>query len=221
MASSSNTHVTEGNVTYMKTPQTIELDGPALKAKANKNRELMTLFHYGVQRGRNREVTDIEQLRIGIQRRGGESLDPVKWAEAFKILEDMGMGALIIGRRGKNNRFRWNYSLKAIGTAAMNGTRLNANRIVAEERAGRLVNNYNPSKKIGPSLVDIRAAEKPARLPAPPVATSPATTPSDSGGGNMLYVALRPDFIFEADIPNLTEREADVLCAAIRRCVKA
>jgi hypothetical protein len=225
----------------MNTPQSIELDGKALRAEAEKSHEFLTLLIHGANRHRNREVTDIEQMRNAIVTKYKEELGYDAWVAAFKKLEDMGMGALIMGRRGNPNRFRWNYSLKTIGTAAVNGQTLTAHRIVPKMRGGKVVNDYNSGKPtfLEHDMVDedddelptpVKVAPIKAALPKPapkvqaaPAPRAQAAAPQPKAANpslNMVFVALRTDFTFEADLPNLTEREADIICSAIRRCVK-
>lgn len=236
----------------MRHMQTIELDGNALKAAAEKSHEFKTLAYYGAHRQRNSEVTDIDQMRKLIELKHKEKLDADKWIEAFEKLEDMGMGSIIRGQPGAHgvpaipNRFRWNYSLKTIGTAAMNGENLTAHRIIPTVRAGRVVNDYHsaqPStvnvavKKVdkgGKTLssrnleVPIKApmeedeyepAPTPARKRAAPAAPAPsrAAPVSKPAARNLIYIPLRPDFVFEAEIPTLTAQEADIICNAIKR----
>lgn len=208
-------------------PQTIELDGPRLKAEAEKSHEFLTLVYYGANRQRNSEVTDIEQMRKLIEVKHGENLDSGKWLEAFKRLEDLGMGSLILGRRGKPNRFRWNYSLKAIGTAAMNGLTLTAHRIIPKMKGDKVVNDYDRARPITPPPASLAEAddeeEEVARPPArkpPGLVKREAPRAQAPTPRNMLFVPLRPDYAFEAEMPNLTEQEADFICSAIRRCVK-
>lgn len=226
-------------------PQTIELNGPALKAEAEKSHEFLTLVYYGANRDRNREITDIEQMRKGIELRNKETLHPDRWIEAFKKLEDMGLGALIMGRRGNPNRFRWNYSLKAIGQAAVNGIHLTAHRIVPKEKGGKTVNDYHSSQPFGTASVSIKSVEgnttTSSRLETPikvvrdepkkrptvaqlvassPLASSSTSVTVESGPRHFIHITLRQDYAFEAEIPRLTEKEADLLCSIIRKCTK-
>lgn len=221
------------------TPQTVELDGRALKAEAEKSHEFLTLVHYGANRERNREVTDIEQMRKGIELKEGETLDATRWMQAFKKLEDMGLGSLIIGRRGNPNRFRWNYSLKAIGQAAVKGATLTAYRILPRMKGARVVYDYDKSRA-SPSTEEMKriqaakeaaaAARKAAKEEAQEYEDDfeeametrrPAPQPSAVQAKHHVYIALRPDFVFEAELPNLTAKEADVIIAAVKRCVKS
>jgi hypothetical protein len=239
---SNTSHTTEGNVTYMHTPQTIELDGKALRAEAQKSPELLTLLTHGAKRHRNREITDIEQMRNAIMIRYNQELSYDAWVAAFKKLEEMGMGALIFGRHGNARRFRWNYSFKSIGTAAVNGQTLTTHRIVPKMRGGKMVNDYHSGRSTFlehdmeeddelPTPVKAAPSKPTPALPKPapkviqaaPAPRAQAAAPQPKAATpslNMVFVALRPDFTFETDLPNLTEREADVICNAIRRCVK-
>jgi hypothetical protein len=213
----------------MPQPQIIELDGKALKAEAEKSHEFKTLAYYGAHRQRNSEVTDIEQMRKILVDKHNEKLHPERWLEAFKKLEDMGMGALIFGRRGSPNRFRWNYSLKAIGAATMNGMSLTAHRIVPRKRGSTIRNDYFSAQ---PSNVTVKHVDEedmlistkkvavPVRAEKGVSKRSPTSEPLPSSKiEHHIYVALRSDFVFEADFPHMTEKEADALCAAIKRCV--
>ncbi len=217
-------------------PQVVQIDGAALQAEAEKSHEFKTLAHYGAQRDRNREVTDVEQMRKGLIEKHQEELDADKWLEAFHTLEDLGMGSLIHGRNGTPTRFRWNYSLKAIGAAALSGEALTVYRITPKQKGGRVINDYSNSR---PTLVDVKVNHRPVkdkpvtstrtvevatravRSLSEPVRATPKDTKSAATlSTHHIYIALRPDYTFEAELPKLSQKEADILCAAIRRCAK-
>ena len=90
-----------------------------LKSVANQSNTSKSIFDAFASRKRFRSQTNLNKLRIDLLNKG-ERIDNDEYLETFKSLQDMGIGSLIIGRRGKPNRFKWNYSLKDVAKIASN-----------------------------------------------------------------------------------------------------
>jgi hypothetical protein len=208
--------------------QTVTINGAELKRETDKNEEFLRLAYYAANRQRNRVSTDIRQMRKNLMAdEPGLVIDPKKWIMAFQRMEQLGMGSLVIGRNGKATRFKWNYSLKAIGVAAINGLSLEVQRVTPKLRGKKHVHEYHdkalPEVK---TALQGRVAAKLSVVPAIPVTSKldqkrlvEAVKANETHVSHVLHVSLRPDYTFEADLPKLTADEANRICAAIKRCV--
>jgi hypothetical protein len=210
--------------------ETHVLNGQILKKAAEQNQELLTLSYYAGVRTRNRTVTDVEQMRKAIEQ-NGEQVDAGKWLEAFKTLETLGMGALIIGRHGKANRFKWRYSLKAIGAAAISGENLRVLPIRERRKGAKIIHVYKEQEGQMATVTQIKRPSKlkgkaapivkPSKIAKAPRISAPSRSAIPMAmSKNVVYVSLRPDFDFETTLPDLTASEAEQICKAIRRCVR-
>jgi hypothetical protein len=63
--------------------------------------------------------TDVERFKTVLVREGFKVV-PEDFDKFFKDMESLGLGSLIYGRGKNPTRFRWYYSLKDVGYAAMN-----------------------------------------------------------------------------------------------------
>jgi hypothetical protein len=175
----------------------VTLEGSKIK-QLNQSEEMELISLELKERKRNREITDIDQMRNAMVRKGYK-IDPVKFLKVFKDYETAGFGSLIIGRNGRQHRFKWNYSLKAIGESALSGKVFTVSPILTLKRDKKVVHKY-------PTQI-----EKAKKQVVQKENTNNETT--------VIYVPLRPDFVFDVKLPKLSATEADVICAAIKRCV--
>ncbi len=191
---------------------TVTFEGAKLKKEADENEMFQLISFYCADRERNAAITDINQMK-NILIRKGEKIDSDKYYKAWKRLEDIGAGSLILGRNERPTRFKWNYSLKAIGQAAITGKDIKVSPIVAIKKSGKVLHTFPLVDKTrlksaidaNPGLKNVIKFEQPE-------------TPAYSTN-NVVFIQLRPDFVFETNLPKLSESEADMLCKAIRRCV--
>ncbi len=182
--------------------QTITLKGAKLKQIADENETSQLIMFSLADRNRFRSITDISHMKnILIQK--GEKIVLEDYMKTWKELDAMGVGAIIYGRNGKPNRFKWNYNLKAVGQSAMSGKDIEVKAI----------------KFTKTQLKETR--EKPAKLPEAKKLVTKSVEPTpitQTEVTNVLYIPLRSNFVFDAKIPQLSKQEADMICAAIQRC---
>lgn len=100
--------------------QLVTVKGSELKKIANSTSTSEVLFTYLAMRERLSTVTDLVRTRQHLMAEGEKIIDE-EYYRAFDDLEKGGYGVLVRGRGNKNDRFHWNYSLKAIGKAAVEG----------------------------------------------------------------------------------------------------
>lgn len=69
------------------------------------------------KRIRFRHQTNLNKFRNDLLSAGHKIVEK-EYIETFQKLDQLGVGSLIIGRRGKPNRFLWNYNLKDVAKSA-------------------------------------------------------------------------------------------------------
>lgn len=201
----------------------VTLEGAKLKQIAGHSETATVLMFNLAERKRFRNITDISHLKNALIRSGEKIIDE-DYIAVFKELEAIGVGSLIIGRRGKPSRFKWNYSLKNIGEAAINGKDVVVTPLhnTKTKRTLQLVPVAPQPKKRGRKPGTKNAIKTThVKLDAPkvePHVEIDIPVKKDTGT-NVLYVALRPDFVFQTNLPKLSQSEADMLCEAIKQCV--
>jgi hypothetical protein len=136
---------------------------------------------------RNSKSTDITILIKGTDDEIGLEYERRKLAiDFFRGLEKSGVGKLIVGRRGKHTRFEWQYQFRDVMQLI--------ETIIGEEQ--------NSSKEQGELVKN--AYKLPSEAEAKPI-DFPYKYP------------LRENYIISINLPlNLTENEADRLCAFIK-----
>lgn len=87
-------------------------------SKANKTAE--AIFGIFSERIRFRRVTNLQKLHNDLVNQN-KPVDDDDMVQTFKSLEDAGLGALVIGRNGNPSRFVWDYNLKEVAKAALEG----------------------------------------------------------------------------------------------------
>lgn len=88
-----------------------------IKSIATETNTSKTIFDALERRQRYRRQTNLSKFESQLLN-NGEKIVNDEYLNTFKKLETAGVGSLIIGRRGKPNRFVWNYSLKDVAKAA-------------------------------------------------------------------------------------------------------
>lgn len=107
----------------MVTAQTNKLvlvHGKDLKELAHSSPEAETALYALALRERLRTFTDITRLRYELMKKGHKIVES-RFLKVFTDLESKGMGSIIHGRGDKPTRFEWNYSMKSIAEAALEG----------------------------------------------------------------------------------------------------
>jgi hypothetical protein len=93
------------------------LDQVKVKELAQTSDTTKTVFNALAKRERFRSSTDLAKFHRALLGEGARIV-PVEFLELFKRLHDMKVGTLVFGRRGKPNRFIWNYNFKEVAKAA-------------------------------------------------------------------------------------------------------
>lgn len=179
--------------------KTVTLEGSKLKHIADRNDTAQLVMFSLADRKRFRSVTDIGHLK-NLLIRSGEKIVNEDYMKTFKELEALGVGSIIYGRNGKSNRFEWNYSLKAIGEAAMSGKNVEVKAIKHTHHVGK--KRFAPATTPKLELVETK----------PETRTLPQITKT------VLYIPLREDFVIDLQIPNdVTSKELESIHNALKR----
>lgn len=177
---------------------TVTLEGSKLKEIANSNDTSLAIFMALANRGRFRTHTDISHMKNTMIRHG-EKIILEDYMKTFKELQSLGIGTVIIGRNGAPTRFKWNYSLKSVGQAGMNGEDVQVTELKRE-----------PLKQPELKKKSIRSIKRVSRDPKE-VRAIPSTN-------NVLYIPLRKDFVIDMQIPaDVTKQELDTIHTALKR----
>lgn len=89
------------------------LNQASLQQVANSSVTSKAIFNALSERERYRDELNLRKFKRDLTKKG-EKIVADEYLETFKMLQDLGVGALVIGRRGKPNRFIWDYDLKAV-----------------------------------------------------------------------------------------------------------
>lgn len=76
-----------------------------------------TVFGVLAKRERYRKETNLTKLHNQLMNQGFSIVEE-DYINTFRSLEEKGAGVLIFGRKGKPNRFKWNYNLKGVAKMA-------------------------------------------------------------------------------------------------------
>lgn len=107
-----------------------------LKEIGNSNDTAKAVFSEWASRKRIRTELNVNRLIIKLAHKG--KVVPEEVYETLKKLEDAGVGSLIHGRAGKEDRFKVYYSLKQIGTAVADPSSDNPiEKLSVPEKRGR------------------------------------------------------------------------------------
>jgi hypothetical protein len=88
-----------------------------LRAVYQANVTVKAILNYAASRKYNSAELSVDRTEA-ILRKGGEDIARREIVEAFKALEDLGLGEFIIGRRGASSRLKWNVPMIEAGRAA-------------------------------------------------------------------------------------------------------
>lgn len=113
-----------------------------LKSITKSSTTAKNIMEFLADRKRFRRQTDLNQMAQHIEQAGMTVVED-DYLKAFQALEKAGVGHLIIGRRGKPNKFKWNYNLKTVGQAAT------TNEPVEIEELGRKPRTVKPEPQEG------------------------------------------------------------------------
>lgn len=173
--------------------ETMTLDGSKLKLVCNASHTAEVTMTALALRERDRPFSDITRTRNYLSR-SGERVVEGDYMNFWKGLEDLGVGIIVYGRRGKPDRFEWHYSLKKVAKAAIEGTNQSVEKINGKSRTKQPV-------KVEPKTV---AAKKLAKVEAKP--------------SKFIYIPLRQDFNLELNVPaDISKQEIEVIGNALRR----
>lgn len=100
--------------------ETIKLDHVALNAITNKTHTSTVTMLLLALRARDRDTTNLNAMKDKLIRMGEKVVE--EHYEAFwQGLHEAGVGTFVRGRRGRPDRFKWNYSIKVVARAAIEG----------------------------------------------------------------------------------------------------
>lgn len=176
-----------------------KLNSEAIQTLAKENPTADSLLLTLAERGRNRGDTDIQRYRLLLLRKGVKVVE-ADYLAAWKKLEEIGAGSIIYGRKNKSNRFKWNYSLRAVGLAAHPATK------VEKEKRNR--KKKEVKAKRGRPKKAVEVDQKPS------VEKHTYST--------VLYIPLRKDKAIQISVPNdFTQEEARTISNALLHLAKS
>jgi hypothetical protein len=94
------------------------LNMSSIRSIAKDSEESQTIFNSLAKRKRTRRITDLRQLQYKLSNEG-EKITREGVMRTFQALQDAGVGSVIIGRKGKPTRFKWDYSVKRVAQAGI------------------------------------------------------------------------------------------------------
>lgn len=117
----------------METVNQLVLDKSRLSTLASSNETAAAIFKDSADRRRIRWVTNLPRYAVKLAHKGFKVVD-ADYENTWKELEAMGVGVIVRGRNGKPDRFKWNYSLKEIGTGAIHPDQVGDIKSVEESK---------------------------------------------------------------------------------------
>lgn len=157
------------------------LNNEMVKQAANSsNTATKTMVLLGIRR-RARTFTSMGKIKEQLYRMG-EQVDDKDYKAFWKDLEAAGAGSVILGRRGKETRFEWSYSLKDIARIAIEGHEAEVQRIETKQ----------PKNSVS-KAIDTLVKRKPGR---------PRKEVAPIKQEKLVYrIPLRSDFVLEVNLP--------------------
>lgn len=134
--------------------QTINLDSTKIKQVANASRTATATMILLGFRQRAHNFINLQAVKRELEGMNEHVVDK-DYMDFWRGLEDAGVGSIIVGRRGKQTRFEWNYSLKHVAQVAIEGKKPEFDKII---------NKQNQFTKV--KTIEI---EKPQMMKAGPV----------------------------------------------------
>ena len=178
--------------------QTVTLDKNKVKQVTNASRTATaTMIMLGF-RQRAHSATTLSSIKNQLLELN-ENIVSKDYMDFWRGLETAGVGSIILGRRGKQTRFEWNYSLRKIAQLAIEGKEEEIGRI-ASKRAKVI-----PVSPVDEELEIIHAA-------VPPKAKSLAKKEE-----KLVYrIPVRKDYILEISLPvDVSQDEIEKIKASL------
>lgn len=85
---------------------------------AKKSNAASAIFDDMANRERFRREYNLKRLHKELSEKSKKPIDDKEFLETFKALQAAGLGSLIVGRGGKEDRFIWDYNLKDVARCA-------------------------------------------------------------------------------------------------------
>lgn len=99
----------------------VTLNGEMLSKIGSSSESAQIVMNTLAKRERFRRESDLTRLKRDLIKQGSKVVDE-DYMQFWKGLEAEGVGSIIHGRKGKSDRFKWNYSLKVVADAAKLGS---------------------------------------------------------------------------------------------------
>lgn len=170
------------------------LNGEMLKTTANANHTASVLSKLLAQRQRANKKINISNLEK-VLLRSGEKIVSEDYNRFWKGLQETDVGSIVFGRKGGDDYFIFHYSLKSVGQAMMDGKDFEAIKL-SPPNVKTKTHAHKPTKSYSKEVIE--------QGPSP--------------SGRLVYVALRPDFGVEINLPiDINGAEVGAICSAIKR----
>jgi len=161
--------------------QAVHLDKEKVKQVASASKTATNAMVLLACRQRARSTTNISALREQLIEMGDLPIGK-EYMDFWRGLEAAGAGAVILGRRGKQTRFEWNYSLKEIAKFA--------------------VENQDSDMKVAVFKKKVAPKSQPKLASKPKVAATPAPTGPVKQERLIFSIPIRKDFSVEVSLPS-------------------
>jgi hypothetical protein len=158
--------------------------GKKLYQLAHGNETADAVVHALASRERLRHFIDIRRLKYSLKKDGFKIIDN-EYMNLWKEWEKMGLGSIVRGRIGNDDRFVMNYDMRKVAEASMNGTDLSPNDVkkgVVLKAAAKVIGKRGRKPKVN--------TEKP--MPIQPVAQT---------NSMQLIISLKNDEIVKINLP--------------------
>lgn len=99
--------------------------GKKLYQLAHESKTADAVVHALASRERLRHFIDIRRLRYSLKKEGFKIVDD-EYTNLWKEWERMGLGSIVRGRIGKDDRFVMNYDMRRVAEASIKGTDLDS-----------------------------------------------------------------------------------------------
>lgn len=126
----------------------INLDKSKVKQIAEASRTATVSMLALGMRERAHVYTNISSFKSQLQSMG-EKVNDRDYMDFWRGLETAGVGSIILGRRGKQTRFEWHYSLRQIAQIAIDGKTANAQKLapIPKRQPALVAQAPKPKKK--------------------------------------------------------------------------
>lgn len=167
----------------------VSLNSDKVKQATNSSSTATTTMVLLAIRQRARNFTSMGKIKNQLLQMGETVVDK-DYKTFWKDLENAGAGSIILGRRGRETRFEWSYSLKDVAKIAIEGH---------ESEIQRLDKKRNKKPNLA-KAIDILNRSR---------AGSKSTVKYEpSKQEKLVYrIPIRPDFTLEVNLPTDVSRE--------------